>query len=388
MRRTAGLATIGLCALITFTGVAAASERTTEAPAPVVEAAVTETIGAIETVSGGVLGGLGARRRLELHYPEAEYVKVHFSRLVLLPGDTVTVSDPAGREVYTYTESLTGMLEDRWAMSISGDTAIVETNSSFGVTVDRVARGFTPRERAARPAQAPERIGGGREESICGRFDEKADAVCYRSTNPTVYERSMAVARLLINGIELCTGWRVGQRNRMLTNNHCFNETYDARRTEVWFNYECVKCGSSEVERSTKVWADRVLANNPTLDFTLFTVDDFAQIERYGYLELDDRAPQAGEELYIAQHPRGEPKTIAMDDPEEATGKCAVANPAFDGYAADTDLSYYCDTDGGSSGSPVFSAKTHKVIGLHHFGGCPNSGVRIDRIAPQIASLL
>jgi hypothetical protein len=382
------LATIGLCALVTFTGVATASEWPVGRTAPAVDAAVTETIGAIETVSGGVLGGLGGRGRMELHYPEAEYVKVHFSRLVLLPGDTVTVSDPAGREVYTYTESLTGLLEDRWAMSITGDTAIVETNSPFGVTIDRVARGFTPRERAVRPAQAPERIGGGREESICGRSDEKADVACYRSTNPTVYQRAQAVARLLINGIELCTGWRVGPRNRMLTNNHCFNDTYDARRTEVWFNYECAKCGGWEVERSTKVWGDRVLANSPTLDFTLFSVEHFADIEQYGYLELDDRAPQAGEELYIAQHPRGEPKSIAMDDPEEATGKCAVANPAFDGYGEGTDLSYYCDTDGGSSGSPVFSAKTHKVIGLHHFGGCPNSGVRIDRIVPVIAALL
>jgi lysyl endopeptidase len=385
MRRTAGLATIGLCALITFTGVAGATDRPIARTAPIAEAALTETIGAIETVSGGVLGGLAGRRRMEFHYPGAEYVKVHFSRLVLFPGNTVTVSDRARREVHTYTESPNGLLEDRWAMSITGDTAIVETDSPLGVTVDRVARGFTPGERTAHPA---ERVGSGREESICGRSDEKADAACYRSTNPTVYERSEAVARLLINGIELCTGWRVGPRNRMLTNNHCFNDNYEARRTEVWFNYECVKCGGWDVEQATKVWGDRVLLNNATLDFTLFTVDDFEEIEQYGYLELDNRAPVAGEELYITQHPRGEPKTIAMDDPGEATGKCAVANPEFDGYGVDTDLSYYCDTDGGSSGSPVLSAKTHKVIGLHHFGGCPNSGVRIDRIAPEIASLL
>jgi len=28
------------------------------------------------------------------------------------------------------------------------------------------------------------------------------------------------------------------------------------------------------------------------------------------------------------------------------------------------------------------------VIALHHFGGCPNSGVRIDLIYRQIAALL
>ncbi|WP_426509736.1 trypsin-like serine peptidase [Dactylosporangium sp. McL0621] len=51
-------------------------------------------------------------------------------------------------------------------------------------------------------------------------------------------------------------------------------------------------------------------------------------------------------------------------------------------------MSYYCDADGGSSGSPVISRRTNKVIALHHFGGCPNSGVRIDRIAEQLRSLL
>jgi hypothetical protein len=46
-----------------------------------------------------------------------------------------------------------------------------------------------------------------------------------------------------------------------------------------------------------------------------------------------------------------------------------------------TDVSYYCDTAGGSSGSPVLSRKTGKVVALHHFGGCPNSGVRADLLA-------
>ena len=65
-----------------------------------------------------------------------------------------------------------------------------------------------------------------------------------------------------------------------------------------------------------------------------------------------------------------------------------MADPLYDGYAKDSDVSYYCDTEGGSSGSPVLSRKTDKVIALHHFGGCPNSGVRIDLIYNKIKSLL
>src|SRR4029453_203410 len=103
-----------------------------------------------------------------------------------------------------------------------------------------------------------------------------------------------------------------------------------------------------------------------------------------GHPEIDDRAPGRGEELYIPQHPRGMPTVITTQDTSERSGNCAVSNPAYDGYDTDTDSSSYCDTEGGSSGSPVISRKTNKVIALHHFGGCPNSGVRMDRIAAQL----
>jgi hypothetical protein len=105
-------------------------------------------------------------------------------------------------------------------------------------------------------------------------------------------------------------------------------------------------------------------------------------------LQLDVRAPRAGEELYVPQHPGGDPTKISMNSPGERNGNCKVVDPSYQGYEEGTDLSYYCDTEGGSSGSPVLSRSTNGVIGLHHFGGCPNSGVRIDLIYDQVASLL
>jgi lysyl endopeptidase len=176
--------------------------------------------------------------------------------------------------------------------------------------------------------------------------------------------------------------------NRMFTDHHCLSQTQDVRRTEVWFNYECARCGSFETLRPTKVWGDRLLATDSTLDYTLFSVQNFDELGQFGFLTLDVRQPGRGEELYIPQHPRGDPTAIAMEDPGERSGNCAVANPNYDGYDYGTDVSYYCDTEGGSSGSPVISRKTNEVIALHHFGGCPNSGVRIDLIYREIANLL
>ena len=51
-------------------------------------------------------------------------------------------------------------------------------------------------------------------------------------------------------------------------------------------------------------------------------------------------------------------------------------------------ISYSCDTSGGNSGSPVLNA-SHRVIALHHLGGCPsNQGAKAHLIYNEIASLI
>ncbi len=350
-----------------------------------------------ELLDVDALLGYGKPERRVFHYPEASYVKLHFSRMAMLPGDYVTVSDAKGTESYRY-DAPKLLSADKWAMSVTGDTAVLEVHraggglvnkllGSLGVEVDKVARGYTRREQARAPgAELPTPGRSGREESVCGS-DESTDAVCYRSADPVAYTRSKAIARLLINGTELCTGWRIGAKNRMLTNNHCFDNSNDAYETEVWFNYQCAKCGGYDVFRPTKVWADKVLATDRTLDYTLFTTEHFEAVRKFGFLSLDTGRPAQGQELYVPQHPAGEPTRIAGRRGEKA-GTCSVVDNAFDGYAANSDVSYYCDTEGGSSGSPVLSRRTDKVVALHHFGGCPNSGVRADLIHEKVKGFL
>ena len=328
-----------------------------------------------EVVRVGKLLRYGVPQRFR--YAGASYVKVHFSSLTMQPGDSVTVSDATGSESYRYSASTVG----KWAMSITGDTAVVEVHGSLSeVKIDKVARGFSRSEQPLRPGLT------GREESVCGG-DQSKDAVCYRSADPVAYTRSKAIARLLINGTELCTGWRVGAGNRMLTNNHCFSTSADAYETEVWFNYQCAKCGGYNVFRPTKVWGAKVVATDPTYDYTLFTVENFRAVRKFGHLTLDPVRPVRRQELYVPQHPAGEPTRIAGSLGDRA-GTCAVVDSAADGYASNSDVSYLCDTEGGSSGSPVLSRKTHKVVAIHHFGGCPNSGVRGDLVYAKIKSYL
>jgi hypothetical protein len=389
----------------------AAVEEPTAPVAPARAESGRERVGTVQQTTSRIAYGAGPQRRA-FHHPRASYVKLHFDRLALLPGDYVTVGDGSGGETYRYD----GLPAGRWAMSVTGDTAVLELHRAagrvvprgapgpLGVGVDRVARGHTPAERATTERAAVERATTeraaarhatgqpvapgrtGREETVCGS-NQSVDAACYRSADPVAFTRSRAIARLLINGTELCTGWRVSARNRMVTNNHCFDTSAEAYRTEVWFNYQCTTCGGAQALRPTKVWGEKVLVTHRTYDFTLFTVEHFDRVQKFGYLTIDLRRPLRGEQLYVPQHPGGQPARIAGARGETA-GNCAVVDPEYDGYAANTDVSYYCDTEGGSSGSPVLSRGTDKVVALHHFGGCPNSGVRADLLYSRIKKLL
>src|SRR5437764_987287 len=288
MRRSAA-GVIAVSALLALGGAAAAAPRV-EVPNVTLE-----RVGTTDPVHRS-LDYVSATHSLTLSYPGATYVKVHVERLTLLPGDWLTIADAKGGQAREYRFGLAG----QWAMSVDGDTAVLTLHgrlarlTGFGVTVDRVAHGDPGTERSHRP------------ESVCGN-DDSRDAVCYKSTDPVAYRNSRAVARLLINGDELCSAWRVGPNNRMFTNHHCFTSTVDARNTEVWFNYECAVCGGFATLPPVKVTGDTVLATDATLDFTLFSVQNFAAVRAFGYLSLDPRDPPAGEQLYIPEHPGGEP---------------------------------------------------------------------------------
>lgn len=327
---------------------------------------------------------------LTLTYAGASYVKPHV-KILLLPGEYLTVTDRRGKQATTYGATI----GERWLMSVDGDTAVLTVHGKLThLVVDKVARGFTPDERDAQRTVEQSRrdaaitaMRRGGSHTTCGT-GASADAACFKATHPVAYQNSRAVALLLIDGMQLCTAFRVGPDNRLLTAHHCLSETTTARETEIWFNDECTVCGGATTTKPVKVSGDQVLATDATLDYTLFTVKNFPLVKPFGYLSLDVRDPQPGEQLYIPQHPGGDPTVIATGSGRAQGGSCEVASAVANGYAKGTDTSYYCDTSGGSSGSPVISWNSNKVVALHHFGGCPDSGVRIDQIYPKIRARL
>lgn len=129
----------------------------------------------------------------------------------------------------------------------------------------------------------------------------------------------------------LCTTWRVGSDNHMMTNNHCISTQSATQASEVWFNYQNTTCGSTTPAPVTKVTGAQMLKTDGPLDYTLYTVNNFAAIASFGNYGLDVCPAIKDEQISIPQHGAGNPKELAI------TSK--------------------------------------KVVALHHLGGCPNGTV-------------
>ena len=96
-------------------------------------------------------------------------------------------------------------------------------------------------------------------------------------------------------------------------------------------------------------------------------------------MDIDIRPAIDGEEIYIPQHPGGRAKEFGLIDTNEAGNKCRVlnSNSGCCGCSGYKDVRYTCDTQGGSSGSPVLARSSHRVIALHHCGGACNGNMGV-----------
>jgi len=337
-------------------------------------------------------------KTLTINKPGASFIKVHFKKLTIPDGQYIQVRNDDGTQIHQYGNNNSSLFtlqegddgETSFsALSIIGDTAIIELKGQTGndlrfhIEVDSIMQGFNELEHLE--VEYSSFLSGVQPKSSCG-VTERPDVQCWADSHPVEFERSRPVAKLLINGSALCTAWRVGEDNRLFTNNHCVSSASGPSKTEVWFNYQKSGCNSGSTSGTVIVTGDELLSTNSDLDYTLFTVKNFEEIQAFGHFGLDVRNPIDQERIYIPQHGRGQPKQLAIESDENADGLCRVDVTLADGSAPNTDMGYMCDTIGGSSGSPVLAASSNQVLALHHFGGCPNQGVLINLIWPEVAS--
>ncbi|MBX9400816.1 trypsin-like peptidase domain-containing protein [Lysobacter sp. BMK333-48F3] len=402
------IANLPTCALglLVSACLSTASALAAERPAPL-RAGETRAV----ALSLGPQAGLSKSawsKPVQIRTADAAYIKVHFEHFALPAGVTLEVSDPQRREVYRYSQSDLGrhtvdatLGEDGktrfGAMSVAGSTAVLRLVGTptepwaphHGVRVSRYDEGF-PQPLMGELGEAGLLGGDASSKSICGVKDSRPVA-CYAGTDATAVARSKPVALILLNGTKWCTAWRVGAGNRVFTNNHCLDSAADVAASEYWFNYQATTCAGTTSGTVTKVAGDQMLKTDQTLDYTLLTVKNAAAISGFGYLSLDVRKPVVGEEMYISGHPATRMKELSVVSDRDGGGRCKIIDADADGYGTDTDAGYYCDTEGGNSGSPVLARSSHKAVALHHFGGncnlqAPNRGVKMQLIWPQVKS--
>ncbi len=344
-------------------------------------AAALEKVGELEPARIGTTHPYapGAQEWVVQH-PGATYIRFHFSQFDLAPGDRLEISALDGSHLHVYEGRGPFGTGEFWAFAVDGDAAWIRLQASVGggdgIEIDSYGRGILP--------VGPE---PGEPESVCGIQDWR-DVECYKDSRPTEYERAKGAVIALIGCCSGCTAWKASDSGQFMTNNHCTSTQTGVQSTELRIEYKLSGCGTGTSGFTASVMGSQLQRTDFTLDYTLFTTTgDSSSIP---CLAIDNRLPPLGERIYIAGHPNAGVKKLSIDSTHASNPNavCEVDASPYPGNDPTSDIGYYCDTIGGSSGSPVLSGDTHKVVGIHHFGGCLNSGVRMDRIFPQISGLL
>ncbi|RQM12246.1 hypothetical protein KXD40_005983 [Peronospora effusa] len=340
---------------------------------------------------------------LQIVEPGAASIAVNIKNLNLFPGDKVVVRDPNRVSSITITTANASVLSENVAFDKSPHSLLLRTHPLL-ILGDAVVVEYIPsiptlmlpfvvslREKpvvvldsyAAISYSLDFRLPTGVDtESTVGAVDEAKEAVCYRKTQPKMYSKARAVARLMIRNEQeqapytsveveswvFCTGWLVGRGNYLITSHHCIKDASAIEQNGNLAQHEKKKKATSPnvLSNTASSWRDytsapdrtnrtveavvgfmaetkccrevkfienvgiveatqvSVVTENPELDYALLRVltnDSTVDLaRRYGYLRLRTTGPVDGEPIYIPQHPRGEPKEIAS----EKNGKPAV----------------------------------------------------------------
>lgn len=114
---------------------------------------------------------------------------------------------------------------------------------------------------------------------------------------------------------------------------------------------------------------------------------------------MQNTLPAVDDTVYIPQHPKGRDLELAIfeNHPVVSSGLCTVKtngqgvqDRTCTLYGAGfKDFVTFCDTEGGSSGSPVLSTTSNKVVGIHHCGSsCENFAIPIIHIYSAVIGLI
>lgn len=179
-------------------------------------------------------------------------------------------------------------------------------------------------------------------------------------------ELAPSVVRLLVtlsDGEYYGTGFRIGD-DLLLTNHHVlFDSKGPASQVEAWFGYEKSFEGADRAHVAVPCNPTTILGEAKHDWAVIRTATQMPESAEVIPL-IGAPVPQPLDRVYVIQHPHGGVKKIGM------IHNVVVA-------VTEDLLQYHVDTEGGSSGSPVFNERW-QVVGLHHQWGKRNRGSEIE----------
>jgi hypothetical protein len=185
------------------------------------------------------------------------------------------------------------------------------------------------------------------------------------SQGSTYQTEKRAVCRIIVKGVELCTGALLNNTNQQnlplfITAQHCIVDQNDASKTIFVFGYESPWCHGPDGRVTHSLSGSVLRSTNPNIDFSLVELSSFPSFVYRPYLAGWNVSGSIPQNTVAIHHPRGDVKKISVDlDPPVSSTFTGLITNGFWNILQWEDGT----TEGGSSGSPLFD-QNKRVVGI------------------------
>lgn len=319
--------------------------------------------------------------RFRVHAPGATSLNFAFERFELPADARLTITSTDGRlwlPAFTARDQRQGQL---WTPLLRTDDVLIELMVPAAQR-DQVHLELTGIQQGYRGFGAPDPVTEGADKSgACN-----VDVVCPEGNGWRSQIRSVGV--FSINGIFFCTGSMIHNTSQdfrplFLTANHCDVSTANDQSVVVYFNYENSTCrtpgggasgGNGNGQLNQFVSGTTLRANGATSDFSLLELSADPNPAWNVFWNGWDRRTIDPSSAVTIHHPNTDEKRISFENQALTTTSYTGSNSPGDGTHLRVEDWDVGTTEGGSSGSPLYSPQG-RVIGQLHggFAACGNN---------------